>query len=100
MAVEFSTETLTEEGGADGARRAGIEEIERQESLTSSHGGFCGCVFFTPSSGESGSDSDGVLCSLLQTSQSVHCLTTSNVRDHGVRARDTFSVSGRVGDEV
>ena len=77
-----------------------IEEIERQESLTSSHGGFCDCVFFTPSSSESASDSDGVLSSLLQTRQCVHSLTSSNARDHGARVRDTISISGRVGDGV
>ena len=81
-------------------RGSEIEEIERQESLTSSHCGFCDCLSLTPSSSESGSDSDGVLSSLLQTSQCVHCLTTSNVRDHSVRVSDTISVSGRVGDEV
>ena len=81
-------------------RGSEIEEIGRQEYLTSSHCCYFHHSLFTPSSSESCSDSDGVLSSLLQTSQSVHCLTTSNVRDHGVRARDTFSVSGRVGDGV
>ena len=75
-------------------RGSEIEEIER---LTSSHCGFCDGILISPSSGESGRDSDGVLSSLLQTRQSVHCLTTSNVRD-GVRARDTFSRG--VGDGV
>ena len=78
-------------------RGSEIEEIERQESLTSSHCGFCDGILISPSSGESGSDSDGVLSSLLQIGQCVHCLTASNGRD-GVRARDTFS--RRVGDGV
>ena len=78
-------------------RGSELEDIERQENLTSSHCGFCDGILISPSSGKSGRDSDGVLSSLLQTSQCVHGLTTSNVRD-GVRARDTFS--RRVGDGV
>ena len=101
MAVELSTETLTEEGGADGAVcvREGHDREEKQRTLTSSHCSGCDGVFCDPSSSESGSDSDGVLCSLLQTSQCVHCLTTSNIRD-GVRVSETVSVSGGVGDGV
>ena len=78
-------------------RGSELEEIERPESLTSSHCCFCDGILISPSSGESGRDSDGVLSSLLQTRQCVHCLTTSNIRD-GARARDTFS--RRVGDGV
>ena len=78
-------------------RGSEIEEIERQETLTSSHCGFCDGILISPSSSESCCDSDGVLCSLLQTSQCVHCLTTSDVRD-GIQASET--VSCRVGDGV
>ena len=100
--VAVSNETLTEEGGADGAGRERyiVGNRGRQGILTSSHCGGYNSVFLTPSSSDSGSDSDGVLSSLLQTRQCVHCLTTSNVRDHGVRASETVSVSGRVGDGV
>ena len=100
MAVELSTETLTEEGGEDGAGNRDIIIVGnrgRQGTLTSSHCGGYNGVLLTPSSSDSGSDSDGVLSSLLQTIQSVHCLTTSNGRG-GVRASET--VSGRIGDGV
>ena len=62
--------------------------------LTSTHCGSRDCVLFTPSSSsDSGSDSDGVLSSLLQTSQCVHSLATRNTRDHGCRDRVTVSVN-------
>ena len=46
------------------------------------------------------SHSDGVLSGLLQTSQVVHCLTTTNVTDV-IRVSETLSVvSVGVGDGV
>ena len=104
MAVELSTETLTEEGGADGAEIYIyiVGNRGRKGILTSSHCGFSDGILLSPSTiffSDSGSDSDEVLSSLLQTRQCVHCLTTRNGRD-GVRARDTISISGRVGDGV
>ena len=79
-------------------RGSEIEEIGRQESFTSSHCCYFHRSLFTPSSSENCSDSDGVLSSLLQTSQCVHC--QSPISRDGVRASETVSVSGRVGDGV
>ena len=66
--VELLTETLTEEGGADGAmseRGWKKKDIHVQELLTSSQCGGCRAAFLSPSSSQSGSDSDGILSSLL-----------------------------------
>ena len=49
--------------------------------LTSSGCVGCDIVLFSPSSSESGSDSDGVLSSFLQTSQCVHCQVPINRGD-------------------
>ena len=61
------------------SERGKVTRDKRKRTLTSSHCGSCDGVFFTPSSSSSdiGSDSDGVLSSLLQTSQCVHSLTSS-----------------------
>ena len=70
----------------------------KQRTLTCSHCGGCDGILLTPSSSDSGSDSDGVLSSHLQTSQCVHC--QSPLSRDGIRVSETVSVSGRVGDEV
>ena len=71
---------------------------DREIALTSSCCVGCDGVFLTPSSSESGSDSDGVHSSLLQTSQCVHC--QGSINRGGVRVSETVSGSGRVGDGV
>ena len=72
-----------------------IEETE-EGNLTRSFCCSMNRIMPCPSSSESGSDSDGVLSSLLQTGQCVCCPTTSNARD-GARASETVNVSCRVG---
>ena len=62
--------------------------------------GGCEAVFCSLSITQYCSDSDGVLSGLLQTSQVVHCLTTTNVTDV-IRVSETLSVvSVGVGDGV
>ena len=66
--VELLTETLTSVGGADGAmseRGFKKKDIHVQDLLTSSQCGGCGAAFLSPSSTQSGSDSDRILSSLL-----------------------------------
>ena len=93
MAVELSTETLTEEGGADGAVKVRRREKElTYYVLTSSHSGGCYGGLFSPSSSDSGDDSDGVYTQFPLPDQSV-CTLSHYQQYQGY-------VSGRVGDGI
>ena len=71
MLVGELNETLTEEGGADGAvRERGSHNViqRKQDTLTISHCVGCFAGHPSPSSSQTGSDSDSILSSFLQTS--------------------------------
>ena len=70
----------------------------KQRTLTCSHCGGCDGILLTPSSSDSGSDSDGVLSSHLQTSQCVHC--QSPINSGGIRVSETAGASIGVRDGV
>ena len=113
MAVELSTETrLTEEGGADGAERERERGFQnRRESNIYNY-----TVVHLPAATVvavmvSCSVPPPVIVAMTVLEYSVpssrpvsvyiHCVnTTSNVRDHGCRVRDTVSVIVGVGDGV
>ena len=75
MLVEQSIKPSTKEGGADGAvlviYDVGDGVSRDRGGLTSSHCGGCHVIFCSSSSSQTGSDSDKILSSLLQTSQCV-----------------------------
>ena len=71
---------------------------ESVASLTSSSCRGCDGISFSSSFSQSGSDSDRILSSLLQTCQYVHCPTNTR---YGVRVSETVCVvSVGVGDGV